>query len=158
MKKCTPAAVLSLVVAIFGPFGVALSAEQQGKALEGPEGKILGTLTGFHSVKLKNSDFEARLLEADGSASVARDPISLYLVVTNNATSDLVEHTWRLSRGVVHVRGLTPRACGVDVKVDVDRVAPDGRVVGRVPRVLHLCFLSSDGQLQTDLKESETSR
>jgi hypothetical protein len=143
---------------MFAPFGVAHSAEQQGKALEGPEGKILGTLTGFHSVRLKKSDFEARLLEADGSASVARDPISLYLVVTNNATSDLVEHTWRLSRGVARVRGLTPSACGVDVKVDVDRVAPDGRVVGRVPRVLHLCVLSPAGQLQTDLKESETSR
>jgi hypothetical protein len=136
----------------------AIAGEQEDEPLEGPEWKALTTVTGFHSVKLRKAGFEARLLEADGSASVAQDPISLYLVVTNNGASDLVERAWRLHRGVSNVRGLTPSACGVDVKAEVDRIGKDGGVVGRVPKMLHLCFLSADGKLETKLKERETSR
>lgn len=158
MNKREYTGSLALVLAIWMSAGMGHAGEKKSERVEGPEGKILGTLTGFHALKLKNANFEARLLEADGSTSVAQDPISLYLVVTNNGTSDLLERTWRLGRGVARVRALTPSACGVDIKVDVDRVASDGRVVGRIPKVLHLCFLAPDGKLQLNLKESETSR
>ena len=89
--------------------------------LAGHEAGLLGVVTGLHSVRHKKSGLEARLLEADGSGSVAHDPIALFLVVTNNGTSDLKEHVWRLPRGVARVRGLSETACGVDASVEVDR-------------------------------------
>lgn len=45
-------------------------------------------VTGFHSHLDKSNGFEFRILEVDGSASVAMNPIYLYLVVTNNSSGD----------------------------------------------------------------------
>jgi hypothetical protein len=139
-------------------FGIAVAAEQEGEPLDGPALKTLASVTGFRSVKHRKSGLEARLLEADGSASVAQDPVSLFLVVTNNGSSDLVQRAWRIQRGVARVREFVATACGVDAKVDVDRIATDGRVLGRMPKVLHICFLSTAGDLRSKLMVSETSR
>jgi hypothetical protein len=103
---------------------------------------VLGMITGYHSVVHKASGFEIRVLEADGSASVAWDPVSLFVVVTNHGTADLVQRVWRVPQGVVRVRSLSPTACGVDVQVDVDKFGKDDRVVGARAATLHLCFLS----------------
>jgi hypothetical protein len=103
---------------------------------------VLGMITGFHSVRHKKSGFEIRLLEADGSASVAQDPISLFLVVTNNGTSDLTQRVWRMPRGVARVRGMVAVACGAEINVDVDVIRDDGSVPGSRPTTLRLCFLS----------------
>ena len=46
------------------------------------------TITGFRSHFDKNSGFEFRIIEVDGSSSVVRDPIYLYLVITNNSVGD----------------------------------------------------------------------
>jgi hypothetical protein len=45
-------------------------------------------ITGFHSHFNKLNGFEFRILEVDGSATVAMNPIYLYLVVTNNSSGD----------------------------------------------------------------------
>jgi hypothetical protein len=82
----------------------------------------LALVTGFHRVAHQLSGLDVRLLEADGSASVARDPVSLFPIVTNNGTSDVSRRIWRLPYGVERVRGISSTACGVDVRVDVDRV------------------------------------
>jgi hypothetical protein len=116
----------------------------------------LALVTGFHRVIHKSSGFDVRLLEADGSASVAWDPVSLFLVVTNNGTSDNVRRVWRLPHGVERVRGMSPTTCGVDVRVDVDRVRDD-RVVGKDPKVLRLCFLAEDRALRPKLSVTEVS-
>jgi hypothetical protein len=121
--------------------------------LQGQEVGLLGQVTGLRSVRHKKSGLEARLLEADGSSSVARDPIALFLVVTNNGTSDLKEQVWRLPRGVARVRDLSPTACGVDARVDVD--GPGEPTPKPVSRVFHLCFLSAGGQLISNLQFSE---
>jgi hypothetical protein len=126
--------------------------------LEGERWRTLGSITGVHSVQHKKSGLEVRLLEADGSASVAQDPVGLYLVVTNNGTSDAVEQTWRLRRGVARVKGLAATKCGADVRVDVDRITPDGEVRGTTPRILRLCFLDAKGTLEKELKVSEVLR
>jgi hypothetical protein len=129
-------------------------AERDGQLLDGAEWKVLGQITGFHSIQHKKSGFEARLLESDGSASVAKNPISLFLVVTNNGTSDLVERTWRITVGVTKVRSLVAAKCGVDVSVDVDSSDSNRPTT----KTLRLCFLSSDGKLQDVLKVNEVSR
>jgi hypothetical protein len=77
-----------LCVALLSAAGSLRAAEHDVQLLDGAEWKALGLITGFHSVQHKKSGFEARLLESDGSGSVARDPISLFLVVTNKGTSD----------------------------------------------------------------------
>lgn len=119
----------------------------------GPEASALGQVTGIHSVQHRRSKLEARLLEADGGSSVARDPIALFLVVTNNGTSDRQEHVWRLPRTVARVRTLSETTCGIDVRVDVDG-AHEPRPKA-VPRLLHLCFLATDGHLSTELQFDE---
>ena len=129
-------------------------AERDGQLLDGAEWKVLGQITGFHSIQHKKSGFEARLLESDGSASVAKNPISLFLVVTNNGTSDLVERTWRIAVGVMKVRNLMAAKCGVDASVDVDSSDSNRPTT----KTLRLCFLSSDGKLQDVLKVNEVSR
>jgi len=129
-------------------------AERDGQLLDSAEWKVLGQITGFHSIQHKKSGFEARLLESDGSASVAKNPISLFLVVTNNRTSDLVERTWRITVGVTKVRSLVAAKCGVDVSVDVDSSDSNRPTT----KTLRLCFLSSDGKLQDVLKVNEVSR
>ena len=108
---------------------------------------VLGMITGYHTVVHKASGLEIRVLEADGSASVAWDPVSLFVVVTNHGTADLVEHVWRVPQGVVRVRSLSPTSCGADVQVDVDKVGKDERVVGSRATTLHLCFLSPSNTL-----------
>jgi hypothetical protein len=159
MKRISKAAFLALAfVGLMASMRSAWAAEESGELLEGPEWKILGLVTGFHSVHHKKSGLEVRLLEADGSASVAHDPVALYLLVTNNGTADSVEHTWRLTRGVARVRGLSVTGCGVDVQVDVDRFNSEGEPHGSTRKKLRLCFLSSDTKLQTTLKVSEISR
>src|SRR3954471_11741912 len=90
---------------------------------------VLGMITGYHSVVHKASGLEVRVLEADGSASVAWDPVSLFVVVTNNGTSDGEQHVWRLPQGVVRVRALSPTTCGADVQVYVDKIGKGELVV-----------------------------
>jgi len=136
----------------------AFAAEQGAESLEGERWQALGLITGFHSVQHKKSGFEVRLLEADGSASVAWDPVGLYLVVTNNGTSDGVEHTWRLRRGVARVKGLVATSCGADVRVDVDRITSDGEVRGTLPRILRVCLFDSKGALESQPRVSEVAR
>jgi hypothetical protein len=136
----------------------AFAAEQDAELLKGERWRALGLITGFHSVQHKTSGFEVRLLEADGSASVAWDPVGLYLVVTNNGTSDGVEQTWRLRRGVARVKGLVATSCGADVRVDVDRITSDGEVRGTMPRILRVCLFDSKGALVVQPKVSEVAR
>ena len=132
----------------------ATPANLEGQPLDSPEWSALGVVTGFHSVSLKKAGLEARLVEADGSASVARDPVSLYLIVTNG-TADLVQRIWRVPRTVERIRKVSAAACGVDVAVDVDDQDTDDPVVHTVRETLRLCFLSSDRKLEPLLKIAE---
>ena len=158
MKRYAYIAVIGTGLALLSSLGPSLAAGQEVEPLEGPEWGALGMVTGFHSVPHKKSGFEARIIEVDGSASVAWDPVSLFLVVTNNGTADRVQRAWRIPRGVERVRRLSATDCGIDVKVEVDRVTKDGLVDGTVPKVLRLCFLSGEGKLQAKLGVSEASR
>jgi hypothetical protein len=145
---------LLIVVLTCGFSGVSAAALEE--VAEASNVSELALVTGFHRVTHKGSGFDVRLLEADGSASVALDPVSLFLVVTNNGTSDNTQRIWRLPRGVERVRGMSPTTCGVDVLVDVDRIE-DTVVAGRDPKVLHLCFLAENRTLRSKLSVTEVS-
>lgn len=134
----------------------ASSAARTEEVTEEPGASELAIVTGFHRVIHKDSGFDVRLLEADGSASVAWDPVSLFLVVTNSGTSDSALRAWRLPRGVERVRGMSPTTCGVDVRVDVDRIQ-DTLVVGTDPKVLHLCFRAENRTLRPKLSVTEVN-
>jgi hypothetical protein len=119
---------------------------------------VLGMITGYHSVVHKAAGLEVRVLEADGSASVAWDPVSLFVVVTNNGTADLEEHVWRLPHGVERVRRLSPTSCGADVQVDVDKIGKGELVVGSRATTFHLCFLSPTNALLPKLTVTELKK
>jgi hypothetical protein len=53
------------------------------------ETQILESVTACHIHTNTLSGFEYRILELDGSESVAMNPTYLYLVITNNASGDL---------------------------------------------------------------------
>ena len=118
----------------------------------------LGTITGFHRVVHKRSGVEIRLLEKDGSASVAEDPLSLFLVARKGATPALVERIWRLPRGVARVRGMTTATCGADVRVDVDVIRENDPVPGARQATLRLCFLAPDLTLLPTVNVTEVAR
>ena len=158
MEMHTHLRFLGMLLALAFVGGVALAGDQGEEPLEGREWQSLSMETGFHSVTHKKSGLEARLLEADGSSSVAQDPISLFLVVTNNDTADYLGRAWRLRRGVARVRRLSASTSGIDVKVEVDGDVTTGGVSRAVPKVLHICFLAADGKLLRRLKVTETPR
>lgn len=130
--------------------------ERDAELLNSNDWRALGLITGFHSIQNKKAGFDARLLEADGSATVAWDPVALFLVVRSGETPDSVAHTWRLPRGVARVRSFAATSCGAAVRVDIDRIISGDQVRGTVPRTLRLCFLGSDGKPQERLRVSET--
>jgi hypothetical protein len=137
---------VALIIGLLSPRGSLGASDASGAALlEGAQWDALGLVTGFHSVTHKKSGFEARVLEADGSASVAHNPVALHLVATNNGTSDRVEKIWRLERGVAGVRGIIATSCGIDIRVDVDRFDSGGLVRGAERKILHACFISPQG-------------
>jgi hypothetical protein len=134
-------------------------AEQVAEVQPAEQWSALGIVTGFHRVVHKTSGVEIRLLEADGSTSVAEDPVSLFLVASKGATSELVERIWRLPRGVARVRGMTAVACGADVRVDVDVFHANGDTVpGARHATLHLCFLGPDLTLLPTVDVTELGR
>lgn len=143
---------LLIVALTWGFSGVSAAATEE--VAEASNVSEFALVTGFHRVTHKASGFDVRLLEADGSASVAWDPVSLFLVVTNNGTSDNTQRIWRLPRGVERVRGMSPTTCGVDLRVDVDRIE-DTVVAGRDAKVLHLCFLAANRTLRPKLSVTE---
>ena len=59
--------------------------------------QALATITGFHNFVDTATNMNVRLLEVNGEATVAINPVTLYIVVTNNsAAGDLQEHVWHL--------------------------------------------------------------
>jgi hypothetical protein len=136
----------------------AAAADREGVLLDGTEWQALTWITGFHSLQKRKAGLDVRLFEADGSATVAQNPIGLFLAVTGGETPHIVDHIWRLPRGVARVKSFVDASCGADVRVEVDRITADSRIDGTVAKTLRLCFLGPDGKLSAHLKVSETSR
>jgi hypothetical protein len=73
----------------------------------GAEWATLSIVTGFHHAFDTQNHFEVRLLEDDGSATVAMNPIALYVVITNNSSAaDLQQYVWLLPHRASKVKGV----------------------------------------------------
>jgi hypothetical protein len=145
--------VRSLLIIVLACGSSTSSAASTDEVTEAPYVPDLAIVTGCHRVVHKAAGLDVRLLEADGSATVAWDPISLFLVVTDGIP-DHARRIWRLPHGVERVRGMSPTICGVDVRIDVDRMQDD-LVVGTDPKVLRLCFLAENRALRSKLSVTE---
>jgi hypothetical protein len=121
----------------------------------------LAMITGVHSISNRKSGLALRVLEADGSAGVAENPISLFIVATNGGTSNLTQHVWRLPQGVERVLRVTQSKCGLDIQAQVDAgVEPvPGRegTSGAASKVVLIktCFLGANGELGSTLRTEE---
>jgi hypothetical protein len=158
MKFVRGITIVVVAVSLVCSLSRSAAAEEVEEAQPVETWSVLGMVTGYHSVAHKASGLAVRVLEADGSASVAWDPVSLFVVVTNNGTSDGEEHVWRLPYGVERVRRLSPTSCGADVQVDVDRIGKDEMVVGWRATTFHLCFLSPTNALLPKLTVTELKK
>jgi hypothetical protein len=162
MERRRSAVVVATVLGILAPPAAVLGAPLEVAPLEGARADALAAVTGYHALRHKKSRLFVRLLEVDGSATVAHDPIALVLVVTNDGgNSDDQGHVWELPRGVARVRSLSETACGVNVRVEVDgpdEPTPDDSTQKVVPRTLGLCFLSKEGRLRPKLELGEGAR
>ena len=115
----------------------------------------MGMVTALHAVSNKRAGLELRLIEADGSRSVALDPVALFVVATDQDTTDRSQHIWRLPRTVARVRKVWSTVCGMDIAVDVDKPGSSPGAVRQRPLTLKTCFLDAKGQLESNLQMSE---
>jgi len=82
-------------------------------------------ISGFHSLHDKANDLDVRVLEADVSADVARNPVALFLVITDNASGGEGQvHVWRLP-SVSIVKKLVQTKSGISITVMWDGVADE---------------------------------
>ena len=133
--------------------GVGWAAGTAVDPLQGKEWQSLAMVTGFHSVSNRKLGLAMRVLEADGSASVAENPVFLFVVVTNQGTSDLEERIWRLPQGVAQVRKVTACKCGLEIAAEVD--GGDGKpgAAGAKSRAtIRACFLNDKGGIESKLR------
>jgi hypothetical protein len=91
-------------------------------------------ITAFHNLFLDEPPLEVRLLESDASAAVAMDPITLFLVITNNGTADYAGHTWELPFRVSRFGELAHDEHAVVIEAEVDVQDGEGSVTGTVPK------------------------
>ncbi len=99
-------------------------------ALNG-EWELLAMITAFHSITDPNSRFQIRVIEANGQATVAVNPITLFLVVTNDSSAgDLQQHVWRLPVTVARVSSVTRINSGIRIVASLDAM-PDINVKAR---------------------------
>ena len=123
--------------------------EQEVTALQPDEVPGINEVSAFHSIKSKTNDLAVRVLEADGSATVARNPVELFLVITNDAGGpDLQQHVWRLPRGVADVKRITVDKSALNISAIVD--GPLDEQTGRSQEqnaIIHIAYHWSNGIL-----------
>jgi len=91
-------------------------------------------ITAFHNLFLEEPGLEFRVLESDASATVAKDPITLFLVVTNNEGADYVGGTWELPFRVSRFLDLGHDEHAVVIVAEVDVMDEEGSVRGTVQK------------------------
>jgi hypothetical protein len=87
-------------------------------------------ISGFHSHFDKGSGFVFRILEVDGSATVALDPIYLYLVATNNSSADDLESAIVTLPKVSSIRKIKffDRKHIIVIEASFDRTNEEGKI------------------------------
>ena len=111
-------------------------------------------VTGLHIHFLKDIGYELRVLEMDGSASVALNPIYLYLLVTDNGPGDsgqsrMVSLPKASEIKKVRFFGNEPR---VQIDVMLDRMDEAGMVTIQVPATFEVRADITDSEQNGDGK------
>jgi hypothetical protein len=132
--------------------GVGMAGGDSVEPLQDKKWEALSMVTGFHALSDPKLGFAIRVLEADGSASVAENPVSLFVVVTNEGTSDLEEHIWRLPVNVAVVRKVALNRCGLEIAVELEGEGDPGAPGKRSSARIKACFLSDKGKLESKLR------
>jgi hypothetical protein len=95
-----------------------------------------------------------RLLEADGSVTVALNPVALYVVITNNSSgADLQHYVWRLPHRVSKVKGVKLSPPILRIRAEIDADPSDSSK--KVEKVLSVQYSVSHRVLSDTLSMSE---
>ena len=144
--------IAAILLAAAGPTG------RTGEAAALPEREIppILAVTGFHSLEDKANKLEVRLLEADASSTVAKNPVVLFVVVTDNAPDDDSQtRIWRLPDGVSVVKKFTGAKNGAQIAAVVDGQMDEK--TGRFPseeRLIDISYGLNKGVLSDKLRVS----
>jgi hypothetical protein len=117
------------------------------------EWATLAIITGFHEAFDKQNDFEVRLLEADGSVTVALNPVALYVVINNSSGADLQHYVWRLPHRVSEVKGVKLSPPILRIRAEIDADPSDSSK--KVEKVLSVQYSVSHRVLSDTLSMSE---
>ena len=145
-------AILATIVAAAG-----LQIAPAGELTALPEEEIPNALaiSGFHSAQDNANKLEIRILEGEDS-NVAKNPVALFVVVTDNASSDDSQtHIWRLAEGVSEVKGIRLTNNGARIAAVVD--GQMNEKTGRFPtenQVINISYDFAKGVLSDKLKVS----
>ena len=112
----------------------------------------LAMITNIHALVHRRSGLAVCVLEADGLASVAENPISLFVVATNRGTSDLREYVWRLPHGLGRLKKVTVSKCGIDIAGEIDVFGGEQGVGTKQSLVIRACFIDLNGNLEAQLR------
>jgi hypothetical protein len=109
----------------------------------------LQLVTGFHSHLDKPTGFEFRILEMDGSATVAMNPINLYLVVTNNSSGSDSQSSMIVLPKVSTIESIRFADLPDKIQIDalLDRVSKDGSAQQTVPVTIYVSVPIKDGKI-----------
>ena len=106
-------------------------------------------ITGLHTHFNKDAGFEYRIIEVDGSSTVAFNPISLYLVVTNNSSGDNLQSrmvTLPRVSAIKRVRFTDERSI-IHVDVMLERQNDDGTQTFTRPATIVIAVPVKEGRL-----------
>ncbi len=116
--------------------------------------EAMGWVTGLHMHFIDGTGFEFRVLEMDGSSSVALNPIYLYLLVTNNATGGdeqtrLVALPQASQIEKVRFFGSEPR---LEIDVLLDRTDEAGMITFQIPATFEVIANIEDAKLKGNIE------
>jgi hypothetical protein len=147
----SPLSFIAIIVALLVP--TSANCQETIKPLEG-ELTTLAIITGFHQALDKQNGFEVRLLEVDASATVAMNPVALYVVITNSSSAtDLQQHVWLLPHKVSKVQGVELSPPILRIRAEIDADPRDSSK--RMGKVLSVRYTISDGALSDTLSMNE---
>lgn len=106
-------------------------------------------VSGFHSYFDKLTGFEFRILEMDGSATVAMNPINLYLVVTNNSPGSDSQSRMVTLPKVSTIKSIrfTDQPDKIQIDASLDQIGEDGSKQQTVPVTIYVSVPIKDGKL-----------
>lgn len=152
MSMAAPRLILGLLGMLMWLPSPGIASETAVEPLQGKEWQSLAMVTGFHALANRQLGFAMRVLEADGSASIAENPVALFVVVTNQGTSDLEERIWRLPVRVATVRKVRASQCGLEIDAEMEGEAESGTPGKKSLATIKACFLNEKGKLRSTLR------